>query len=145
MVKAYFDTNVIIAGFAESHIHHDRAFETLVGLYDGNISGVVLAHGLSEMYSVLTRTPFRPRVSPNEAWQILSGEVMSGFEIVHLETDQHVATIRKCAEQGLTGGRVFDALHLQAARKAQCERIYTFDVRHFRELAPDLAGIIVTP
>lgn len=145
MVKSYFDTNVIIAGYVKSHVHHDRAFQTLLQLYEGKISGVVLAHGLSEMYSVLTRSPFTPRLSPSEAWQILSDKVLAGFEIVHLATGLHVETIRQCSEQGWLGGRIFDALHLQAARKARCERIYTFDVRHFRQLAPDLADIIVAP
>jgi predicted nucleic acid-binding protein len=112
---------------------------------DNHISAILLAHGLSEMYSVLTKTPFVPRISPNEAWQLLSDRVLDKFEIVHLTTEEHIGAIRRSSHDGWSGGRIFDALHLQAARKTQCERIYTFNVRHFRQLAPDLADIIVAP
>ena len=43
------------------------------------------------------------------------------------------------------GARVYDALHLQCAKKAGCDRIYTFNVRHFRQLAPDWAEQIAAP
>jgi predicted nucleic acid-binding protein len=46
---------------------------------------------------------------------------------------------------GLAGGIVFDALLLACARKVDAERIYTWNVRHFRMVAPDLAERIVTP
>jgi hypothetical protein len=31
------------------------------------------------------------------------------------------------------------------ARKAQCSRIYTINVSHFQQIAPDLAGRIMAP
>jgi hypothetical protein len=43
------------------------------------------------------------------------------------------------------GGRIYDALHLRRARQAACDRVYTFNVRHFQQLAPDLAGRIGAP
>jgi predicted nucleic acid-binding protein len=144
-VNAYLDTNVIIAGYVRSHNHHPQAVGLLRQVYDGKVSGILLAHGLSEMYSVLTRAPFVPRISSSEAWQLLNDRVLTNFEIVHLTTAEYGAAIRQCAHDGFSGGQIFDALHLQAARKAQCERIYTFNVRHFRQLAPDLADIIVAP
>jgi len=145
MVKAYFDTNVVVAGYVESHSQHYLAFEAILDAYVGRLSGVVLAHGLAEIYSVMTRTPFEPRVSPREAWEMLKDNVLEKFEIVHLTTAEHSDAIRICADAGWPGGRIHDVLHLKAARKAECERIYTFDVRHFRQLAPDLADIIVAP
>jgi predicted nucleic acid-binding protein len=45
----------------------------------------------------------------------------------------------------LTGGIIYDCLLLACARKAQAERICTWNVRHFRSIAPDLAERIVTP
>jgi len=47
--------------------------------------------------------------------------------------------------QDWTGGRIYDAIHIQIARKAKCDRIYTFDVRHFRSIAPDLSDRIMAP
>jgi predicted nucleic acid-binding protein len=57
----------------------------------------------------------------------------------------YLATIRECADKGWTGGRVYDALHLHCAKKTFCDRIYTFNVRHFQQLAPDLADRITAP
>jgi hypothetical protein len=36
-------------------------------------------------------------------------------------------------------------LHLDSAKKAACDRIYTFNVRHFQQLAPELRGLIGSP
>jgi predicted nucleic acid-binding protein len=40
---------------------------------------------------------------------------------------------------------IYDALLLACARKANADRIYTWNLRHFRALAPDLAERIVAP
>jgi hypothetical protein len=46
----------------------------------------------------------------------------------------------------LTGGLVFDALHLHSEQKAGCDRIYTFNVKDFRYLAAaELADKIAAP
>jgi len=46
---------------------------------------------------------------------------------------------------GFVSGRVHDLAHLRAAEKVSCDRIYTFDVRGFQALAPNLSRRIVTP
>jgi hypothetical protein len=46
----------------------------------------------------------------------------------------------------MKGAIVFDALHLRCAQKSACDRIYTFNVKDFRGLAPDgLQSRIVSP
>jgi predicted nucleic acid-binding protein len=40
------------------------------------------------------------------------------------------------AKRGLASGIVYDALHVMAARKASCSRIYTQNLDHFRPLCP---------
>jgi predicted nucleic acid-binding protein len=54
-------------------------------------------------------------------------------------------TIQECAEDGGIGGRIYDVLHLYCAKKAGCDRIYTFNIRHFRQLAPDWVDRIAVP
>jgi hypothetical protein len=54
-------------------------------------------------------------------------------------------TIQEGADSGWIGGRIYDALQLRCAKKAACDRIYTFNVRHFQPLAPDLADRIGAP
>ncbi len=94
---------------------------------------------------MLTRAPLTPPVYPGEAWQILEKDVFPHFKVISLPTGEYRKTLASCAAAGWSGGRIYDALHLAAARRAKCERIYTFNVRHFRELAADLAGRICAP
>ncbi len=128
-----------------THEHYGRAVEILKRVYDREISAYMLAHGMAEIYSVLTRGPFKPKIDPEQGWKIVSSTVLEFFQVVHLSTEDYRQTLRASSEDGLSGGRIFDALHIRAARNAQCERIYTFNVRHFRQLAPDLADMIVAP
>lgn len=71
--------------------------------------------------------------------------VLPRFETGTLNSSEYRRIIQDCAAQGWGGGRIFDALHVATARKAQCSRIYTFDVAHFRQLAPDLLDRILAP
>ena len=109
------------------------------------IVGHVSGHTLAEAYAVLTRTPFTPPIYPAEAWKLLSENVLPFFEIVSLTPTMYRETIQECSESGWIGGRVYDALHLHCAKKAGCDRIYTFNVRHFQQLGPDLADRIGAP
>jgi hypothetical protein len=56
-----------------------------------------------------------------------------------------VAVIRACAEQGVMGGAVYDAILLRCTEKAGAERVYTFNVADFRRLAPGLTDRIAAP
>jgi predicted nucleic acid-binding protein len=49
------------------------------------------------------------------------------------------------SRRGMSGAVIYDALILACARKVRAERIYTWNLRHFRAVAPDLAAKIVTP
>jgi predicted nucleic acid-binding protein len=102
----------------------------------GRNRGYVSAHGLAETYSVLTRTPFTPPLYPSEAWTILERSILPYFTVVPLDADEYQEVLREAAVRGWAGGRVYDLLHLKCAQKERCDRIYTFNVRHFREMAP---------
>jgi predicted nucleic acid-binding protein len=138
-VKIYFDTNVLVAAAMENHPHHVPAAAILRRVHAGEIEACISSHGLAEFYAVLTRAPLTPPVYPSEAWQILERNVLAHFQVLSLSGKEYKEAIRHCANAGWTGGRVYDVLHLAAARQARCQQICTFNVRHFRELAPDLA------
>ncbi|GAC1639669.1 MAG: hypothetical protein NVS9B14_20930 [Candidatus Acidiferrum sp.] len=53
--------------------------------------------------------------------------------------------MRAAAERGIAGGRVYDALLLQCARKSKAEIIYTWNLKHFQAIAPDLTKRMRTP
>lgn len=144
-MKVYLDTNIIVARMVRGHIHHLSADSLLRQIESRRWVPVLAAHGLAEMYSVLTRAPFQPRITPAEAWHRIEENVLSRFEIGSLNGGEYGRVIKECAAQGRGGGRIFDAIHIATARKTQCGRIYTFDVAHFRQLAPDLLDRILAP
>ena len=92
------------------------------------------------------RTPFKPPLYPSEAWQIIEDMILPHMELVTLGPKEYREVVHHCAINGWAGGRIHDAIHLRCAQKAGCDRIYTFNVKDFRALAPsNLAGIISAP
>ena len=144
-MKVYVDTAVLVAASVADHPHHAQSARLLESVHGGKADGYVSGHGLSEVHAVLTRTPFTPPIYPAEAWQLLQENVLSCFKIVDISAEMYRRTIQECAVHGWTGGRVYDALHLACARESGCKRIYTLNVRHFQQLAPDLEQYIGTP
>jgi hypothetical protein len=80
-----------------------------------------------------------------EAWKIISANVLRNFEIITLTPGMYRDTIESCANHGWIGGRIYDALDLSCARQAACDRLYTCNVCHRQQRAPDLAGRIGAP
>ena|SRR5579859_2986312 len=144
-MRVYFDTAVLVAASVAGHPHHSQSALALESAMKKRFAGHVSGHGLSEVYAVLTRTPFSPAIYPAEAWKLVQANILPYFEIVTITPQMYRETIRECAENGWMGGRVYDALHLRCARKSDCERILTFNVRHFQQLAPDLTQRIGAP
>ena len=144
-MKIYFDTAVLVAASVADHPNHVQAAGAIHAVHAKKAEAYVSAHGLAELYSVLTRTPFTPPVYPAEAWQVISENILPYFEVVTLSAKEYSDTIRNCAKLGLTGGRLYDALHLRCAQKSGCSRIYTFNVKHFKTLAPEMADLISAP
>jgi predicted nucleic acid-binding protein len=75
-------------------------------------------------------------VFPSEAWQIIEEMILPHMELVSLTSKEYREVVLRCATSGWAGGKVHDAVHLSCAQKAQCDRIYTFNVKDFRALAP---------
>ena len=144
-MKVLCDTDVIVASIATDHPHHQAAahFRDLVNR--GDLSGYLSTHSLAETYAILTRVPFQPRFSAAQVWRVQQDDILPRFELVPLDREDYRRTVDYCSQHGWLGGRIYDALHIAAARKAECDIIYTFNVKHFRELAPDLAGRIRAP
>lgn len=145
-MKWYLDTSVLVAAAISRHPHHPPALGILKELASARHEGFVSAHSLAEFYSVLTRAPFKPPLYPGEVWQIIEAMVIPALELVTLTSKEYKDVIHRCALGGWLGGRVHDAVHLGCAQKAECDRIYTFNVKDFRALAPaELAARITQP
>ncbi len=85
-----------------------------------------LAHALSESYSTLTRLPAPIRLSAQTAWRYLSGAFPQ--EAIVLNAKEHRETLALISREGITGGRIYDALIGAAARSAGA-RLITADRR----------------
>jgi predicted nucleic acid-binding protein len=135
-VKWYFDTSVLVSAAVAEHPHNASALALLEELAHRRHRGFISAHGLTEIYSVLTRTPFEPPLYPSEAWQIIEAMIFPHMALVTLTAKEYREATRQCAATGLTGGRIHDVVHLRCAQKAACDRVYTFNEKDFRALSP---------
>jgi len=145
VVKVYFDTNVLVAALKTEHPHHPASFAALGRVHGGRIHGYIAAHGLAELYSVLTRAPFASPVYPEEALRLITESIQPFFNIVDLSSKAYLGAITACGTAGWKGGRIHDVVHLQAARQAKCDRVYTYNLADFHALAPELATRIQNP
>jgi predicted nucleic acid-binding protein len=145
-VNWYFDTSVVVAAAVTRHPHNVPALAVLEELVGRKHRGYISAHSMTEVYSVLTRTPFKPPLYPAEAWQIIEEMILPHMELVTLTPKEYREVVRHCAVNGWVGGKVHDAVHLRCAQKAGCDRVYTFNVKDFRALAPpELADRVAMP
>lgn len=146
MAKWYFDTSVLVAAAIGRHVHNSRAMSTIEALHEGKHRGYTSTHSLTEVYSVLTRTPFKPPVHPTEALKAIEDQILSSVTLVSLDETEYIDVVRRAANEGWIGGRIHDAIHVHCAAKMKCDRVYTFNVRDFSAIAPkDLASKITAP
>ena len=59
------------------------------------------------------------------------------FVVVELNQLDYAHALGTSAHKVLTSGIIYDALHVEAAKKAGCSRIYTYNISHFRALSPE--------
>ena len=144
-MRVYFDTNVLVAALKAEHVHHARSFAAIYRVRCGAVEGWVSAQTLAEVYSVLSRTPFEVPVYPEEALAMIEQSILPTFRIVDITRESYFAAISVCGNAGWKGGRVHDAVHIQAAAQAECDLIYTYDVEHFRSLGPEWGDRIQNP
>jgi predicted nucleic acid-binding protein len=63
-MKVLFDTSVLVAAFEVSHPRHGICLPWLQRVQTSDIDGYVSTHTFAELYSVLTRLPVKPVISP---------------------------------------------------------------------------------
>jgi len=141
-MRDFFDTSVLIAAHLSDHPHHPPSLTALARATRATSS--CAAHSLAEIYSVLTRLPVRPLIPPEQVMLFLN-DVRDRLTILTLDEAVYGETLEAAASRGVTGGRIYDALLLRCAADAQAETIYTWNIKHFQQLAPELADRIRTP
>ncbi len=134
-MKVFLDTNVLVSAVIKQHVFHDRSFAVLDRVLDKTDDGVISAHSLAEMYSVLTKLQVPYRHTPEQALLSIEENVSKHFKTVSLSGNEYAALLREAAGSGIQGGTIYDALLLKCAAKAEVDRIYTWNLNHFQAVA----------
>jgi predicted nucleic acid-binding protein len=135
-MRVFLDTSVLLAAVLQKHAAHERAFAVLERVQDGRDEGFISAHSLAELYSNLTKLPPPFRHSPEQALLSMEENVVKHFKITSLTGGDYTALVREAALSGIQGGTIYDSILLKCAAKAEVDRIYTLNLKHFQAVAP---------
>ena len=141
-IKIFFDTTVLIAASDAQHPHH-AASRPLVAAAVPESCGCG-AHSLAEVYAFLSRLPGGRQQRPDFAARLVE-QFVQKLTVIALNSQEYARTIQTAARLQIAGGTIYDALLVACARKVDADRIYTWNLRHFEMVAPDLKGRILTP
>jgi predicted nucleic acid-binding protein len=134
-VDVFFDTTVLVAASVASHPHYAQARPALLRVAAGQDKGFMSAHSIAEVYAALTRLPVQPRIHPAEAARIVTDNILPHFEVVPFDKSDYLEVLNAMGSGGWSGAKIYDALLLRSAALCAVERIYTFNLGDFRQLA----------
>ena len=141
-MKAFFDTSVLVPVFYGNHEHHAPSIAVFKRYSSRDAS--CAAHSLAEVYAALTRMPGRERISGEQAMLFL-GTLRERLTILSLGREEYFRAISRNAALGVVGGTIYDALLAHCALKAKAEAIYSWNIRHYQLLGPDVTKRLRTP
>jgi predicted nucleic acid-binding protein len=145
VVKVFFDTSVLVAASEQGHPHYGQAWPALRRVTTRKDQGFMSVHSIAEMYAALTRLPVQPRIHPAEAARIIADNILPHFEMVPVGKKDYTEALRLVSDGGWGGAKIYDALLIGCAAKSGADRIYTFNLADFRQLAPNLEEKICAP
>lgn len=141
-MKAFLDTSVLIATFYGDHENHVISKDLFLRFTKKEVC--CAAHSLAEFYSVLTGMPGKNRVSGDEALLFL-GDIQERLSIVTLSDKEYFKAIESAATIGLSGGSIYDAILGYCALKSNAAKIFTWNLKDFKRLSPEIATLTTTP
>jgi predicted nucleic acid-binding protein len=144
-MKVMLDSATLIAAMLPDHVHHPGAYPWLAQGKAGAFEFFASGHSLAEIYSVLTRLPRTPRISPVDAWKLLEENVTSRATVITLSGRDYAALVADLSQDGVIGGAVYDAVIAKAAELAKVDRLVTLNEAHFQRVWPRGASRIVSP
>jgi len=80
-----------------------------------------------------------------DAARAIDHNVLRVATLVALTSDDYAAVVANMAELGITGGAIYDAPIARAARKADVDRLLTFNPRDFKRVWPEGETVICEP
>ena len=144
MIRLAFDTSVLVAALIEPHPLHARALPWLAAAGRGEAAGECTTHALAETWSVLTRLPIDPGISPPLA-TVAVERVAALLTVVEVSRDIYWRAMQRCSAQGLRSGALFDAVHLVSAEASGADAFVTFNPGDFTRLTLEGGPLVVVP
>jgi len=133
----FFDTTVLVASSSQAHPHFAQAAGAMARVVAGKDKGFISQHSLAETYAALTRLPVLPRIHPLEAARMIRENILQHFQTVPVVKEDYLEALTIVSNAGWPGAKIYDALLLCCAEKCPAQRIYTFNLRDFKQIAPD--------
>lgn len=130
MTRVLVDSSCLVAVALPPHEHHAATLAELSRRRTAGDVFLVAAHSLFEAYAVLTRLPSPYRLAAADAMAVLDRN-WSQTETVALTGDESWRVVQQLAEAGVTGGRVYDIVIAECARKANAGELLTWNIKHF--------------
>jgi predicted nucleic acid-binding protein len=131
-VNAFLDTSVLLAGLIDFGPQSRAAQQLLHAIAVKRIPEPATAwHCCLEFFSVATRLPPEFRLAPGDAVMLLEQEVFGRMRIHDLPAADRLSMLRTAADDGVSGGRVYDAHIAETARAAGATVVVTDNRRHF--------------
>ena len=137
------DSSCMIAAVCSWHEHHAATAAAIEeGLERGDQLSVA-GHALAEAYAILIRLPSPYRLAPADAWALIQANFLSGRRVTGLTGRQYGLLLTTLPQSGTAGGRTYDAIIAECARRSGAKALLTLNPRHFD---PPPAGIsIISP
>jgi predicted nucleic acid-binding protein len=134
------DTNAMVAAVCTWHEHHAAAAAEIERRLGRNEQLLAPAPALVETYAVLTRLPGPHRLSPIDAWTLVEANFIEPATVMALSGVACTRLLRRLAQQGIAGGRTYDAVIGECVRQGRADTLLTFNQRHFD---PPPSGVTV--
>ncbi len=141
-MKVFFDTSVLVAAFHGDHEHHESSLHAFLKYPKREAAASV--HSLAEVFSTLTALPGKHRVGPDQAMLFLQ-TMRERLTLVALSEVEYYEAIDAASARAIAGGAVYDALLAHCALKIKAQTLYTWNVRDFQRLGPEIASHVRTP
>jgi len=141
-MKAFLDTSVLVPVFYGDHVHHAPSLDIFTRLDKDEVC--CGAHSLVEVYATLTRMPGKHRVSSEQAMLFIA-DIRERLGIVALTAEEYAEMLVEFSAIGIAGGAIYDALLASCALKSKAKTLYTWNLKHYERLGPDVSRIVKTP
>jgi predicted nucleic acid-binding protein len=132
MAVTFLDTSVLLAGILDFGPKSAPAQSIMHAIAEKTVPSPATAwHCCLEFFSVATRLPPEFRLTPEDGSRLLEAEVFARLSVHDLPSSDRLRLLHAAVEDGVAGGRIYDAHIAEVARAAGATVIVTDNRRHF--------------